>query len=95
MGEPGGEEKLYRGGESERLGGGKDKIVSFSLTFFFIFLFSLALRKVKTCEDDYRDFCIESISGECALFGNASTSAGITGQRHNEVVVGEALQRKL
>lgn len=48
MGEPGGEEKLYRGGESERLGGGKDKIGWFAPFFFF----SLALRKVKTCEDD-------------------------------------------
>ena len=74
-------------------GEGKTKLALFPSLFFV--LFSLALRKVKTCEDDYRDFCKESVSGECALFGNASTSAGITGQRHNEVVVGEALQRKL
>lgn len=35
MGEPGGKEKLYRGGESERLGGGKDKIGWFAPFFFF------------------------------------------------------------
>lgn len=47
MGEWGREEKLYRGGESKSPGGEKDKIGDFSPTFFF----SLALRKLKTCED--------------------------------------------
>lgn len=62
---------------------------------FFPHFFFLALRKVKAREYDQRDFCKESVSGERALLGSASTSAGIAGRRNNEAVVGEVLERKL